>query len=115
MRIMRVVVGLFLLLICISAQAQTPVNEVSGTGKLTRIVAIGGESTGWEIQFDSPTMIEGKEMPSIQVRFSDPKQGQKNENKHVQVTGSVVHRHGPETGETLILDVTSIKVVKPAK
>jgi hypothetical protein len=115
MGILRVVLGLFLLSVCIGSEAQTPVNEVSGTGKLTRMMAVGGESTGWEIQFDSPTAIEGKEISSIQVRFADPKQAQKNENKHVQVTGSVVHRHGPETGEVLILDVTTIKSAKSAK
>ena len=111
----RVVVGVILLLVCFGVQAQVPTNEVTGIGKLTRMVAVGGESTGWEVQFDTPVTVEGKQVPSIQARFADPKLAQKNENKHVQVTGSVVHRQMPESGEVLILDITTIKVVKGSK
>ena len=40
----RVVVGVILLLVCFGVQAQVPTNEVTGIGKLTRMMAVGGES-----------------------------------------------------------------------
>jgi hypothetical protein len=107
--------GLLLIVLCLGASAQTPTTKITVIGTLTRVMAIGGESTGWAVQFDTPKTVENKSVTSIEVKFSDPNQVEKYENKRVKVTGTVTHRHGVETGEVAVLVVTSIKGAKPLK
>ena len=104
-----------LLAICASAAGQTPATKVAVTGTLTRVMAIGGESTGWAIQFDSQTPGQGKQVSSIEVKFSDPTLAEKYVDKRVEAKGTLTHRHGVETGEVAILEVSSIKALKPLK
>jgi hypothetical protein len=94
---------------CLAAQE---VQTVDVTGKLSRVMAIGGESTGWALQLDSPLNIDGKQVASIEVDYKDAKKLEKLEDKHVRATGTITHRHGTETAERTILEATS---VKPAK
>ncbi len=116
-RVAGVSIVLMLLLSCHLARAQSKVAQpkITVTGKLTRVMAIGGESTGWSIQFDSHTAVDGKNVDSLEVRFTDPKQAAKYENQHVKITGIVTTVHGVETGSRAVLEVTSIKGAKPAK
>ena len=109
MRMLRMAIGLVLLLACLNDQAQTSPLKVTVPGKLTRVMAIGGESTGWTVQLDEHKPVDGKEVTSIEVKFSDPKQAEKYEIKRVRVKGTVTHRHGVETGDVMVLEVTSIK------
>jgi hypothetical protein len=51
------------------------------TGKLARVMAIGGESTGWTIQLDSEAAIDGKQVNSIEVDSRKTKRLEKLENK----------------------------------
>ena len=115
MKIWRIALALLFLAFCVAAEAQTPATKITVTGKLTRVMAIGGESTGWAIQFDGHTPIEGKPVDSIEVKFSDPSVAEKYLDKRVKVKGTVTHRHGVETGTVPVLEVTSIKGLKPAK
>jgi hypothetical protein len=110
-----IVAGMLFLIFCLSAQAQTPPKKITVTGKLTRVMAIGGESTGWAVQFDAPTAVGDKPASSIEVSFSDPKQAEQYLDKRVKVTGTITHRHGVETGDAVILEVISIKGAKPPK
>lgn len=95
-------------------QAQTPERQTTVTGKFGRVMTIGGESTGWAIQLDSETTIDGKRVESIEVDYSNAEELQKLADKHVKATGTLSHRHGVETGERLILVVSSIREVKAA-
>ena len=79
------------------------------TGKLVRAMAIGGESTGWSLELESTTIIAGKQVHSIQVSYRKTETLEKLENARVRVTGKITRRHGVETGEQLVLDVSSIK------
>lgn len=115
MRTLRAVLGLMLLLVSFEAVAQTSPAKITLTGKLTRVMAIGGESTGWAVQLDEHTPVDGKEVTSIEVRFIDPKQADKYADKRVKVTGTVTHRHGVETGDVMVLEVKSIKGLKAEK
>jgi heat shock protein HslJ len=110
----RVWIGLILAILGVHLQAQTPERQTTVTGKLGRVMAIGGESTGWAIQLDSETTIDGKRVGSIEV--DDPNTGrlEKLADKHVKATGTLSHRHGVETGERLVLVVSSMKEVKAA-
>jgi hypothetical protein len=83
-------------------------------GKLVRAMAIGGESIGWILELDSAVTFDGKPVNSILVSYRKIKQLEKLENARVSVTGKITHRHGVETGEHLVLDVSSIKETKAA-
>ena len=86
--------------------------NVAVTGKLMRAMAIGGESTGWILKLESTTTIDGKQVNSIQISYRKTGKLEKLENERVSVTGKIIRRQGVETGEHLVLDVSSIKEAK---
>ncbi|HMJ61436.1 MAG TPA: META domain-containing protein [Bryobacteraceae bacterium] len=107
---MRTIRILALFCICftlISAEQKRTV-----TGKLTRVMAIGGESTGWAIQLESEINLDGKPVHSIEANSTEIKKFEALENKRVRATGTISHRHGVERGDRSILDVSSIREVK---
>ena len=114
MRIVRLSTGLILALVCVYLQAQSAEQEITVTGKLVRAMAIGGESTGWTLELEPATTIDGKRLNSIQVSYSKTAKLEKLANKHVKATGKLAHRNGVETGEQPVLEVSSIKAVKTA-
>src|SRR5205807_565433 len=97
MRIVRMgaVLSLAIFGICFVATSQT--QKITVTGKLARVMAIGGESTGWAIQLESETSIGGKQVNSIEVQSQDTKKLETLENKGVRATGKLSHRRGVET------------------
>lgn len=111
----RMSAGLILFLVCAGVRAQSPPTSITVRGTLIRVNAIGGESTGWAIQFDGHAPVGGHGVASIEVKFNDPKVAERFVDKRVKVKGIVSHRHGVETGDVAVLVVTSIKGVKPAK
>jgi heat shock protein HslJ len=114
MRIARIATGLTLALLCICLYAQTPSQTMTVTGRLTRVMAIGGESTGWAIQLDSEVAIDGKQVHSIEVESRKTKRLEKLDSQHVEATGLLSHRQGVETGERIVLVLSSIKQAQPA-
>jgi hypothetical protein len=73
-------------------------------------MAIGAESTGWVLQVESQTIIDGKPISSIEVSDTHkPKQLEEFENKRVKIAGKVVYRHGLETGVRPYIEIASIK------
>lgn len=112
MRIAQVGVALILGLFCVCLQAATQEQEMTVRGKLVRVVAIGGESTGWAIQLDSEITIDGKHATSVEVDYAQTKKFDKLENKRVEATGKVSRRRGVETGDRPVLDVSSIREAK---
>jgi hypothetical protein len=81
-------------------------------------MGIGGESTGWALELESATTIDGKQVTSIQVSYRKKGKLEKLQNKRVKATGKLAHQHGVETGELPVLDIFSIKeteaTAKPA-
>ena len=108
----RISMGLILAVLGVHLQAQTPERQTTVTGTLGRVMAIGGESTGWTIQLDSETSIDGKRVDSIEVDYSNTERLERLADKHVKATGTLSHRKGVETGERLVLVVSSMKEVK---
>ena len=49
--------------------AESKDQPVVVTGKLSRAMAIGGESTGWTIELDSEITIAGKAVHSIEIAY----------------------------------------------
>ncbi len=111
MRIARASIGMILALCCVCLHAdESDPQKVTLVGTLHRAVAIGAESTGWMVQVDSETIIDGKPISSIEVSDTHkPKQLEDLENKRVKIAGKMVYRHGVETGLQPYVEVMSIK------
>jgi hypothetical protein len=98
------------------SQASSPEQKeqkLAVTGKLVRQMAIGAESTGWAIEFDPAITIEDKQVHSLQVSYSNSSKLEKLENKQVKASGKLGHKQGVETGQQPVLEISSIKEVKP--
>jgi hypothetical protein len=109
MRTARIGTGLVLAFFCLCLQAETRAQKITVTGKLTRAMAIGGESTGWSIQLKPEVTIEGKQVKSIEIDYHEAGNLDVLANKHVKARGRISHRHGVETGDRTVLEVSSIK------
>ena len=112
MRIARLSTALILAVVSVYLPAQPPEQKITVIGKLVRAMAIGGESTGWALELESATTLDGKLVTSIQVSYRKAGKLEKLENKRVGATGKLTHRHGVETGEQPVLDISSIKEAK---
>lgn len=112
MRIARRSMWLLLGLFGLSLPSQTRAQTIAVTGKLVRMMVVGAESTGWAIEFDSPKTINGKQMGSIQVSYANAAKLDKLAEQRVRATGKLSHRHGVETGEQAVLEISSIKRAK---
>jgi hypothetical protein len=112
MRAVPLVMIVMLALSCLSLQAETKDEKVAVTGKLTRAMAIGAETTGWTIELDAETTIAGKAMHAIEIAYPKSETLEQLVNQHVRAKGKVGHRQGVETGDRIVLEVSSIKAVK---
>ena len=83
--------------------------KLSITGGLSRIMAIGGESTGWSVRLDAEINVNGKAMRSIEVSDAQPGRLEGLNGKRITATGRIAHRQGVETGVKLFLRIASIK------
>jgi hypothetical protein len=85
MRVARASMGLILALCCVCVRAdENDPQKITLVGTLHRAMAIGAESTGWMVQVDSETIIDGKPISSIEVSdIRKPKQLEDFENSHM--------------------------------
>ncbi len=103
---------LFLALVCADLQAAPQKQKMTRvTGKLERVVGIGGETTGWAIQLESPLRIEGKPVKSVEISGLTELMG-KLENKRVEASGKLSYRSGVERGRWPVLEVSTIQEAK---
>jgi hypothetical protein len=108
--------GLILALCCVCLGAdQGEPQKITVVGTLHRAMAVGAESTGWMVQVDSETILDGKPISTIEVSDTHkPKQLEEFDNKRVKIAGKVVYRHGVETGVQPYIEITTIKA-NPAR
>ena len=111
MRIARASMGLILMLGCLYLHAdEGEPQKITVVGTLHRAMAIGAETTGWMVQVESETIIDGKPITSIEVSDTrKPKQLEDFENKRVKIAGKVAYRHGVETGVQSYIEISTIK------
>jgi hypothetical protein len=112
MRIVRFSTAVIIAFLALYSEAQPQEPKITVTGELSRAMAIGGESTGWVIQFDAETTIDGKPATSIEIEYRKTRELEKLESKHVTAMGVLFHRQGVETGERIVLVVSSIEKTK---
>lgn len=94
MRIVWIGAGLTLALICMYFEVVAQDQKLTVTGKLIRVMAIGGESTGWAVQLESEISIQGKQVDSIEVDSHEGQKLEKLANMRVRATGTLTQRHG---------------------
>lgn len=94
-----------------AGQGQSPKTQdkIEMTGKLTRAMAVGGETTGWMLELDIEATVEGKTIHSIEIDYPKVKKLEKLADQPVVAAGRITHRQGVESGDRLVLEVTSIK------
>ena len=81
-------------------------------GKLTHVMGIGGETTGWALELQSDLTVEGQTFRSIEV--SGPKKKlTRLANQEVKARGFIKHRQGVERKDWLVLEINSIWLKKP--
>lgn len=85
---------------------------MSVTGRLLRVAGIGGESTGWAIHLKSSIEVDGKQVDSIEIAYTRTAKLEKLGNRRVVGVGMLTHRHGVETGDRPVLELTSLKRVR---
>jgi hypothetical protein len=87
-----------------------PEVQLTIAGKLTRVAAIGGETTGWAVVLDTPRQIGDKILKRLEL---DPagRKLDKFENKHLEITGTLQRRTGIERGRYKVLVVKNILVL----
>jgi hypothetical protein len=119
MRLARITASLvFLLFSAVPNQPQpAKFEKLTVMGKLTRVMAIGAETSGWTIDLNPVLTVNGKQVSSLEVKYSNIKKLEALENKKVQAKGRLSNAVGVETGERPILTLSSIKEIKekPAK
>ena len=112
MRFFGRAVGFFLFACCLSFPLHAQSKKITVSGKLTRAMAIGAETSGWSIELASETTIDGKPLHALEVTTSDSQIFQSLENKNVKAKGKLTYVSGVETGKRPVLSISSIKEVK---
>ena len=107
----------FFLLICMapySSAQKKPLQpgEVILLGRLSHVMGIGGETTGWALELKSDLTVGAQTFRSIEV--SGPaKRLAKLADQEVQARGFIRHRHGVERKDWLVLELTTIHLQSP--
>ena len=112
MRIARILVVVALLGYG-SLRAGARSQKITVTGKLTRVMAIGGESTGWSIELDAESAIDDKQVHAVEIDYHNRSKLGKLENQHVKAVGEISRGQRVETGDRTILELSSIKKIAP--
>ena|SRR5258708_4383267 len=111
-RLMTITGLCMLTVVCVFAQVKPQEQKmITVTGKLERVAAIGGETTGWAIRLDSELKIKDEVLKSINVNYDNEKL-EKLENKRVEAKGKITFRNTIERGEWPVLEVSTIKEIK---
>lgn len=114
MRFVRLLAAVVFAVACAAQAGSEPATKLSVTGKLSHVMAIGGETTGWSIALDPPVTVEGKSLSSIEIQYADGAKLQELADQTVRAKGKITHVKGVETGERVVLEVSAIKKVKEA-
>ena len=85
--------------------------KITIIGKLTRVMAIGGETSGWSLELKHEITLEGKKMRSVEVT-GPLEELEKLKDQRVRAKGTVAHHTGMERGEYTVFEISSIRAAK---
>jgi len=116
-RILGSVASVFVFLILASTAAvaqKKPLQpgEVILIGRLTHVMGVGGETTGWSLELNSDVTLEGQTFRSLEVA-GPAKKLAKLANQQVKARGFIRHRKGVERKDWVVLEITSIGLKSP--
>lgn len=96
----------------VCSQEKGKITMVTVTGKLIKVVAIGGETTGWAVDLDNPLQAEGEAFTRIEI---DPAGKEVNgfENRQIEAMGSLEKQFGIERGGYWVITVENIRKLRP--
>ena len=97
-----------------SSKKEDKAQTTTVTGMLIRVMVIGGETTGWAVNLDTPLQIAGKAVERLEI---DPagQEVDNFENRRVEVKGILEKRYGIERGEYWVLVVKEMQELKTKK
>ncbi len=84
-------------------------DAVSVSGVLNRVMAIGGETTGWALQLDEGSKLDGKPVSEVEVTFPNQAKLREWSGKRVKMTARLARRTGVERGERSVLEIATIE------
>jgi hypothetical protein len=85
--------------------------KITIIGKLTRVMAIGGETSGWSVEFRHRITLQGKKMRSVEVTGALAEL-EKLKDQRVRAEGALAHHTGMERGEYTVFEISSIRAAK---
>jgi hypothetical protein len=100
--------GLCLLVGLVSHASAEPKTDLTVAGKLIRVMAIGGETTGWAVDLEEPRQIEGEKLTRLEVDPAGTKLGDF-ENRRIEIVGSLEKRSGVERRNYWVVVVKKIR------
>jgi len=86
--------------------------EVILIGRLTHVMGIGAETTGWSLELKSDLTFEGQTFRSIEVA-GPAKNLAKLANQEVKARGFIRHRKSVEREDWVVLEITRIGLKTP--
>jgi hypothetical protein len=113
MRLWAMTIGLicFLMVPHGYSQEKNGKGMITATGKVIKIVAIGGETTGWALDLDSPLQVKGKYLYRVEIDPDKKKIGGL-ENERVKISGALEKRQGIERKEYWVIVVDRIQEIE---
>jgi hypothetical protein len=115
MRLARITACLVLLLFCVTGLLFAQSKKLTLTGKLTRVVSIGAESSGWSLNLNPVLEFDGRQVSSVEVKCSDPQKLANLDEEFVRAKGTLTYSVGAENAERPVFALSSIKEIKQSE
>jgi hypothetical protein len=112
MRPARFVVCFVLLFFCVSTLLSARSRRITVTGKLTRALEFGADSSGWSLNLNPVLEFDGKQFSSVEVTCSHPQKLENLDEEFVRATGTLTYSTGPDTTERPVFALSSVKEVR---
>jgi hypothetical protein len=93
------------------AQEAPTSKKITVVGTLTRVMAIGGETSGWSLEFERKISLGGKKTRSVEIT-GPVEELEKLKDQRVRATGMLAHHTGMERGEYTVFEISSIRAVR---
>jgi hypothetical protein len=115
MRLARLSASCFLFVLWVFLALQAKSKNVTVTGKLTRTMGIGAETSGCSLELHPAITVDGKQRDSLAVQSFDTQKLESLKGRSVQAKGTLSSISGVETGARIILQLSSIKGIKQSQ
>ncbi len=92
-----------------AAAQEPPTAVVRLTGRVLRVAAVGGETTGWALDLDAVTRIGDRDVRRIEVAPADTVR--RFEGQRVDADGTIAWRTGVERGRYPVFQIDHVSKV----